>query len=296
MKDAGVKRKVRDVVVGPLAAIVATLAVFASVGGLLTLLEPRSDSAIAVTTSGSGSVAPSDAAPSNGAPSEGAPSDAAPDRHGAAGRYGSGTLAPWEDLNRRISSEDQIREVLAFNGLFMFGDSLSVQDSAALERMLAARTGDSIAEHNWSGQPTSAAVDALANWSQDYGLPDRILMATGTNDIFDPPAFAAQVERAMAIAGPNRTVYWVNVEVSRFKRPAGTQAADRTNSAWINQQLESAAMRHSNLRIVHWSEFLNTQPAGYQKYLRDGVHTTTPVGAAARNDLIADAIQAASKP
>jgi hypothetical protein len=84
--------------------------------------------------------------------------------------------------------------------------------------------------------------------------------------------------------------------VSRFKQPAATQAADRTNSAWINQQLESASMRHPNLRVVHWSEFLNTQPAGFEKYLRDGVHTTTPIGATARNDLIADAIQASGKP
>ena len=99
-------------------------------------------------------------------------------------------------------------------------------------------------------------------------------MAVGTNDIFDPPAFGAQVERAMAIAGPKRTVYWVNVEVSRFRQSADVQAADRANSAWINQQLEEAAARHPNLKIIHWSEFLNSQPAGPGKYLRDGVHTS----------------------
>ncbi|WP_329482567.1 hypothetical protein OG555_10185 [Kribbella sp. NBC_01484] len=265
------RSRLRESVIAPAMAIVVTLAVFTAIGGLLVLLEPRS---------------PTPAGPDTGllaAPP--GPTTVPP------GRYGSGTLGPWQNLLRRITPDDQIRDVLTFNGIFMFGDSIAVQDGLALEQLLATRTGDSIAVHDWSGQPTSAAVDALAGWARDYGLPSRIVMAVGTNDIFDPPAFGAQVERTMAIAGPKRTVYWVNVEVSRFRQSADVQAADRANSAWINQQLEEAAARHPNLKIIHWSEFLNSQPAGLGKYLRDGVHTSSPVGRAARNDLIADALQ-----
>ena len=266
-----VRSRLRESVIAPAMAIVITLAVFTAIGGLLVLLEPRS---------------PSSAVPDTGllaAPP--GPTTVPP------GRYGSGTLGPWQNLLRRITPDDQIRDALMFNGIFMFGDSIAVQDGPALEQLLAARTGDSIAVHDWSGQPTSAAVDALAGWARDYGLPSRIVMAVGTNDIFDPPAFGAQVERAMAIAGPKRTVYWVNVEVSRFRQSADVQAADRANSAWINQQLEEAAARHPNLKIIHWSEFLNSQPAGLGKYLRDGVHTSEPIGRAARNELIAEALQ-----
>lgn len=264
------KRRVRDFLVGPVTAIIVTLAVFAFIGGLLVVLEPRSSTAAAPATGGSGISSSLDYAPP--------------------GQYGSGTLGPWQNLLRRISPEDDIRDALSFNGIFMFGDSIAVQDESGLERLLAARTGDTIAVHNWSGQPTSAAVDALEGWSRDYGLPGRILMAVGTNDIFNPPAFGAQVERAMQIAGPDRTVYWVNVEVSRFRQDADAQASDRANSAWINQQLEEAALRHPNLRIIHWAEYLAAQPDGLAKYLRDGVHTTEPVGADARNELIAQAI------
>ncbi len=264
------RRRLREFVIEPVVAIVVTLAVLTVIGGLMVLLEPRS---------------PDAAGPTAGISAPPGPTTVAP------GRYGSGTLGPWQNLLRRITPEDQIRDVLTFNGIFMFGDSIAVQDSSALEDLLAARTGDSIAVHNWSGQPTSAAVDALAGWSRDYGLPSRIVMAVGTNDIFDPPAFGAQVERAMALAGPKRTVYWVNVEVSRFRQSEDVQAADRANSAWINQQLEEAARRHPNLRIIHWAEYLNSQPAGLDKYLRDGVHTSEPVGRAARNELIAEALQ-----
>ncbi|NUR98436.1 MAG: hypothetical protein HOV67_24665 [Kribbellaceae bacterium] len=207
------------------------------------------------------------------------------------GLYGSGTLGPWQNLMHRISSEDQIRDTLMFDGVFMFGDSIAVQDGPGLERLILNRTGDSIAVHDWSGQPTSAAVDALEEWSRSYGLPRRIVMAVGTNDIFDPPAFAAQVERAMRIAGPDRTVYWVNVYASRTKQPAAVREADLANSAWINQQLDEAALQHPNLKILRWSEFVSAQPDGPQQYLRDGVHTSQPFGSSARNELIADALQ-----
>jgi hypothetical protein len=255
----------REKVVGPFVAIAVSLSVMAATGGVLVLLEPSQPQVTApVSSSVSG----------------------AGERSVAPGGFGSGTLGPWQDLVKRISSDDEIQDALMFNGVFMFGDSIAVQDGGALEKLLRDRSGDSLAVHDWSGQPTSAAVDALADWEQRFGLPSRIVMAVGSNDIFDPPAFAAQVERAMHIAGPSRTVYWVNVHVSRVRQPAEVQAADQANSAWINQQLGQAATRHPNLRIIDWAGFLATQPGGPAKYLRDGIHTSEPFGQAARNQLI----------
>ncbi|TQJ18447.1 hypothetical protein [Kribbella jejuensis] len=252
---------------GSLLAMVVTLVLLGGLGGLFVVLEPQTTSADTLVGGTSYSV------PTTGA-----------------GLYGSGTLGPWQNLMHRISPEDQIRDTLMFDGVFMFGDSIAVQDSSGLERLITSRTGDSIAVHDWSGQPTSAAVAALEDWSRSYGLPNRIVMAVGTNDIFNPPAFAAQVDRAMRIAGPNRTVYWVDVYASRSKQPAAVREADLANSAWINQQLDEAASRYPNLKIIRWSEFLTAQPGGPQQYLRDGVHTSEPLGSSARNELIVDAL------
>ncbi|GAB3944223.1 hypothetical protein GCM10029976_067990 [Kribbella albertanoniae] len=115
-------------------------------------------------------------------------------------RSSSGRLGPWENLSRRISSVAKIRATVRGDGVFMFGDSIAVQDGPALEQLVAAQTGTPVAVHDWSGQPASAGVDALADWSRKYGLPDRIVMAVGTNDIFAPAAFATEVEQAMKIA------------------------------------------------------------------------------------------------
>ncbi|MEV0283928.1 MULTISPECIES: hypothetical protein [unclassified Kribbella] len=206
------------------------------------------------------------------------------------GRYGSGTLGPWQAHAKVISSAAQIRHVVATDGVDLFGDSIAVQDGGALGHLLAQRDGTTFAEHSWSGEPASAAVDALAVWKQQFGLPHRIVMAVGSNDIFDPPAFAAQVDRALQLAGPSRTVYWVDVQVRRTDEPSAIQAADQRNSTWINLQLEQAAVRHSNLRIVHWAEYLAARPDRLRTDLRDGRHTTVPAGQNARNALILQAI------
>jgi hypothetical protein len=82
----------------------------------------------------------------------------------------------------------------------------------------------------------------------------------------------------------------VNVHVSRAKQPATVREADLANSAWINQQLAQAAVRHPNLRIIDWAQYVATQPGGPAKYLRDGIHTSMPLGQDARNELIAAAL------
>lgn len=207
----------------------------------------------------------------------------------APGQYGSGKLAPWKTKGRVISTSHEVRRVIRSNGVVMFGDSLGVQDGPALARQLAARTGDALAVHSWAGQPVEPAVDVLEFWAGTYGLPGRILMAVGSNDIFNPPVVAGQVERVMAIAGRRRTVVWVDVQV---ERPA-TVVADRANSAWVNRQLSAATRRHSNLRLVRWAEFLAADSRRNRRYLRDGVHTTLP-GRQARNELIIRALAAAN--
>jgi lysophospholipase L1-like esterase len=195
----------------------------------------------------------------------------------------------WKKLGRLISSRQQIERVVRTDGVFMFGDSLGVGGGPALAQRLAARTHDALAMHNWSGQPTAPAADALAAWARTYGLPRRILMATGSNDIFNPPVVTAQIDRVMSIVGKTRTVVWVNVWVARRK----TAATDRLNSARVNRQLTAATHRYPNLQLVHWAEFLDADPARPRRYLRDGVHTT-PLGQSARNELIVRALVAAS--
>ena len=207
------------------------------------------------------------------------------------GAYGSGVLSNWERFARAISNEAQIRNTRETDGVFMFGDSIGVQDGPALAKQLA-QLGINMAVHNWAGRPVTPAVDALDMWAQEYGLPHRILMSVGSNDIFAPPAVQAQVDRTMNIVGDERTVYWVNVQAARTGVAPEVKIADQRNSAWINLQLADAQRRYENLRIVHWAEHLASKPNRLARYLRDGLHPSVPLGQNARNSLNIDAIKA----
>jgi hypothetical protein len=173
----------------------------------------------------------------------------------------------------------------------MFGDSIGYQDGKELAQRLYDRDGSIMAVDNWKSRPTAPAVDVLEQWAADYGLPRRILIATGSNDIFNPAAFRAQIDRVMGIAGAERTVVWVNVHVSRWDQPAAVQVADQRNSGWVNAQLAEATVSWPNLVVVHWAELLAGKP-GYRipTYLSDGLHTSVPLGQAARNEQIVGAL------
>lgn len=211
----------------------------------------------------------------------------------SADTYGSGQLGPWADLTQAISSDEQIRRVLEGDGVFLFGDSLGVQDGNDLAIRLTKTTGKALAVHSWAGQPAEFVVDTVQAWATTYGLPRRIVLSAGTNDIFKPPAVAAQVDRALRIAGPARTVYWVNTSVARTRESDLIQRADRRNSAWVNSQLDYAGRRYPNLKIVRWAEFL-AEVKYPHRYLRDGLHTSVPLGQHWRNELILRAIRSAT--
>jgi hypothetical protein len=208
------------------------------------------------------------------------------------GPYGSGVLGSWANGTRAISTTEQIHRVLDTDGVYMFGDSISVQDGKSLATRLLGRDGSQLAVNNWSSRPTSGAVDALQQWAAAYGLPRRILMASGSNDIFDPPKFAAQLDRAMSVVGRNRTVYWVNIQAVRKSVGATMQLADQRNSSWLNMQMYDAQERYPNLRIIRWAEWLWVKPYRLLNYLRDGVHPSVPLGQDARNELIVQSLTA----
>lgn len=204
--------------------------------------------------------------------------------------YGSGALSDWTTKSKAISTPSQIRATRDADGVFMFGDSIAVQDGKTLATKVHADLGLLMAVHNWGSRPTTPAVDALEEWATEYGLPSHLLMACGSNDIFNPPVFRAQVDRALSIAD-GATVWWVNVHVSRWQLAATTQVADQRNSAWVNLQLADAQEAWPNLEIVKWAEFLAGKPTyRIPTYLSDGVHTSVPLGQGARNEMIVEAL------
>lgn len=199
--------------------------------------------------------------------------------------YGSGTLGP---LGARTVSTDTQFEGTRTGGVWAFGDSILRADGPDLAQRLYDTTGMLLAVDSQSSRPTAGCVDALADRVGAHGPPSTVLMAAGTNDIFDPPAMAAQVERVRSLC-PAAVVVWPTVYVRRWSQALGVQIFDTQNSGWVNAYLHEAA----GLRLVGWFEYLcrpnssgNLNRPG--QCLSDGVHTTE-TGRIARNTLIVQA-------
>lgn len=206
--------------------------------------------------------------------------------------YGSGALGDWTTAGKTISSDG----AAAAADVWVLGDSILRQCWSSLYADHKAATGRIMAVNAWSSRPTAAAVDALEDWlAACGGPPSAVVMATGSNDIFDPPVMAGLVDRALAAVGPDVPVVWVNTYVTRWGASGedwAVRESDLRNTAWVNAQIADAAARHPNLHLVRWYEALCANP-GYRitRWLTDGVHVTD-LGRAARNSLTLSALRA----
>ena len=145
----------------------------------------------------------------------------------------------------------------------LVGDSLNVGIEPYLPQVLH---GWRVRSDDLVGRSTADGLSVLARMREQ---PGPLVISLGTND--DPAAtgaFAADVERALALAGPGRCVIWA------------TLWRDGAPEDGLNGVLEAAARQHTNLRLLSWASML----AGHPEWRApDGTHGS-PDGYAARAD------------
>ena len=186
--------------------------------------------------------------------------------------YGSGCLGDWTGYQHGVDGNTATAEVL------VAGDSIVTKCRAYLRQRLAPY-GLTVAFDYWSSRPTAdvpsvtstpGAVTRVLSYSRIY-QPDSfkaVAMFSGTNDIFDPPAMTAQLNRMKAIDSP---VLWGTIFAGR----ANTLTADLRNTAWVNQQITA-----SGFPVSDWFAFLASYP-GYRipAHVPDGIHPDYGTGA-----------------
>lgn len=219
-----------------------------------------------------------------------APAAAAPPT--GPGSYGSSNIAPWDAGSRYISPAATVDSA----DVWLIGDSITVAGHADFTADLLAINGLTVAVNAWSGRPTRPAVDALEQWVADYGPPQVVVMATGTNDIFGPapdygpPIMPGQIDRVMALVGPDVKVVWIETYIARWAQADYVQYADLRNTGWVNSFLWDATARHpGRLSVSIWARYLAVVPTRVPAYLTDGVHLNT-TGMNARNELARQAV------
>ncbi|MEV6413870.1 hypothetical protein [Kribbella sp. NPDC051718] len=170
--------------------------------------------------------------------------------------YGSGVLGA---LGAHTTTGD-----MATADVGLFGDSIAQRGTPELTNWLAG-LGKTLATDNQGGCTTENALDRTANYPT---LPQVIIMATGANDIFQPPLLTDQLSMALALFA-GHDLMWVDVQVCR----PGTvtrQIADQRNTGYVNGFIRDAITPD---RVAGWSRTFAKAPARLGMYLEtDGVH------------------------
>lgn len=205
--------------------------------------------------------------------------------------YGSGYHGDYGVYRRETSPPDHLRAAAtAANGCLIIGDSMATYVVPELIADLRRTSGELCVYDTWPGRPTEGTANALLDIKRRHGLPPRVIVMSGTNDIFNPPRFEAQLNRLVDGIGAGHDILWVNTFDSR--RPASAQSsADERNTAWINAALQARAARTPYLRIVAWDSLFRGDAGKVDALLSDGVHPNA-AGVAAMVGLVRAALAA----
>ncbi len=176
--------------------------------------------------------------------------------------YGSGTLGDWSANAHGYTAN------WATADIGIIGDSITTISWSKLNTDLAAK-GKTLAANYWSGRPTEPALDWLMS---NTVLPPVVIVACGTNDIFNPPVMAEQVAR---VVRPGTEFFWIDVQASRWNYVTSIQVADQRNSMWVNHQIWQGIPDN---RVIPWSWWFASSPNRLTTYLTDGIHPNTTTG------------------
>jgi hypothetical protein len=176
----------------------------------------------------------------------------------------SGTLGDWTILQHGnfgdltdVDGDPQADVVIV-------GDSITTRGYQELATWLAGR-GKTLAGSYWSGRPMQPAVD----WALSLTTKPKILVfANETNQLFDPAAVSAQMDRLTAWAAEAPVTRLITVDT--FAQRIATAACDLRNAGWINNQLKG--------EVCSWWNGFAQDPNRIGNYIQDGIHPYEGVG------------------
>lgn len=181
----------------------------------------------------------------------------------------SGTLGDWTILQHANFGDLTDVDGDPQADVVMVGDSIFTRGNQELATWLAGR-GKTLAGSYWSGRPMQPAVD----WALSLTTKPKILVfANETNQLFDPAAVSAQMDRLTAWAATAPVTRLIVVDT--FAQRTATAACDLRNAGWINNQVRD---RIDGNEVCSWWNGFAQDPNRIGNYIQDGIHPYEGVG------------------
>lgn len=175
--------------------------------------------------------------------------------------YGSG-IYPGPSGTAPIQDSNWTLQTLEWGWI---GDSITYRCASRLRAAFGASPATSFAVRAHSGQNWQGSMDWLD--SVTY-MPDKLVVALGSNDVQNPFGVAAQIDRLKTIIGPGVELFLVDTYVNR----PGYPNHDLRNSGQVNQALRGAV---DDAHYIEWVGALTAtvgRGVALDNYIQDGVH------------------------
>lgn len=150
---------------------------------------------------------------------------------------------------------------------WVYGDSITWQSRAHLKKTLPGKTA---VDAYWGRNTQHAANALLADLRRYKHNPKTVVMAVGTNDMLNIPAFAKQVDRVKRILPRKTRLVWVD-----------TYSDTNPDYNLVNRVIRS------KVKTAYWAP--KNAPVGKSPLLMDGLHVNDQ-GCEVRNNLIRKAV------
>lgn len=210
------------------------------------------------------------------------------------GPYGSGYLGDYTANPVKLSpSADLLAALDSPKGVYLVGDSITVGHFDQIGAYLGDTRGYPTGIRARSTAPMSDGVQWLIDAHHGgSGIPPTVVLAMGTNDIENPPACYAQLDRLIADIGAERRLYVVSPFAARGGNTGPYFGYDIGNSARIAAREYALALSNPTVRVVDWHSRVFDNPlSNIRSWLADGVHPNA-TGINVWLSLIANAIDA----
>lgn len=134
----------------------------------------------------------------------------------------------------------------------------------------------------WGGSQTDWGLKQAKDVSRRTYLPDRVVVAFGTNDVHKNPcagtacreqvrAFGRRVENMLDYLGPQRQVWWLNIDMNADRAATALGEPWNRNYPAFNRELSRRARPYPNVTVIDWHSIVTTS-AKPVRYSWDGLH------------------------
>lgn len=180
----------------------------------------------------------------------------------------------WPGQNAQAPAPGQGRRVL------VLGDSLTRYAYRPLRNRLE-RDGWLPTIVCWGGMQTDWGLANAQDVARRRYLPDRIVVAFGTNDVHRNPCtddcrrhvrtYAKRVRKLLNYLGPQRQVWWFNIDMDADRAARTLGEPWNRNFPAFNRALRRSAAGYPNVQVVNWRKLVRGKRSTI-RYTADGLH------------------------